>query len=271
MSKKMKIAILGTGASALFAAKAAKDAGHEPLIIGIKEFSFPPGPFWFHWVPDDVKAKMEGTKITVIPEGRERKYQSLQWGKVPNGVKSSFPDRVAVVVGYNPSETAELMSSMFMLKLPQALTDAQIRNYCEEWDLVFQTFPTKESKAVQQHPLMPYYVGALYNAGAATDNYVVYNGTGTGIWLRKVFLWGNLFFEFPKNLELDQIKPVMDRTYPNLEYHKLYDMHPGTKPIQLPLSAPMNLHLVGRWAEWNTKRLSHEAYKIVKEIIQRNA
>lgn len=269
MSKKLNIAILGTGASALFAAKAAKDLGHEPLVIGVKGFNFPPGPFWFHWVPEDIKQKVKEYKITLIPEGTERKYQSLQWGRKPRGVTSSFPKKIMDVVGYNPEEVYNAMKQTFTLKMTKPLSEEEIRGLCYNYDLVFQTFPTEFSKEVQK-PYQPYYMGALYNFDPNSDfeNFVTYNGTGDGIYVRKVLLWGNMFFEFPKNLALDEIKKVMTRIYPEMKYHLLHDMNPWTAPITLPIGAPKNLYLVGRWAEWNTKRLSHEAYNIVKEIIK---
>lgn len=269
MSKKLNIAILGTGASALFAAKAAKDLGHEPLVIGVKGFNFPPGPFWFHWVPEDIKQKVKEYKITLIPEGTEHDYQSLQWGRKPRGVSSSFPKKIMEVIGYNPSEVEKVLCpTLFVQKMPKPLSEEEIRGLCYNYDFVFQTFPTELSKDVQK-PYQPYYMGALYGFDPNSDfeNFVVYNGTGDGIYVRKVLLWGNFFFEFPKNLALDEIKKVMDRIHPEMQYYKLYDMNPWTLPLELPITSPPNLHLVGRWAEWNTKRLSHEAYNIVKEII----
>lgn len=261
------IAILGSGASALFAAKAAKDFSAEPMCIAVKKFDFPPGPFWFHWVPDDIQQKVTGTEITLIPEGSERKYQSLQWGRAPRGISSSFPKKVTKVIGYNPTEVAKVMSPTFTLKMPKLLSEEEIRGICYNYDYVFQTFPTELSKTVQK-PKQPYYIGTIYNFGPETENFVMYNGTGSGIWVRKIFLWGNLFFEFPKNLALDMIEPVMRRTHSEIEYHKLLDINPFAEPLQLPITAPPNLHLVGRWAEWNTKRLSHEVYQIVKDIIK---
>ena len=266
------IAVLGAGAAGQFAALAAHDLGHRVTIITTKNFYAPPGPFWFHWVPDSLKDKVEPVEITLIPDGTEKEYQSLQWGRAPHGISSSFPKKITTAIGYNPVEVVwGAMPSFKIHKLSskEKLNADQIEVFCDHYDLVFQTFPTDLSKDIMK-PKQPYFVGEKLNFAPANgdkDNFVVYNGTGKGIWVRKVFLWGNLYFEFPKNLSLDMIEPVMERTHPDLTYHQLWDLNPYGAPYQLGAYAPRNLHLVGRWAEWNTKRLSHEAYDIAKELI----
>lgn len=263
MSNKPKILILGSGASALFAAKAVQDFGALSLCASITPFSVPPGAFWFHWVPGDVAEKIKPTDITVHAEGDSRKYMNLQWSINPWGLTSSFPTAAKQVVqGYKPSDVYAVMKPTFFVQLENMLSDREITELCSSYDFVFQTFATEMSKQFQ--PYKPFfYMGIAEGAEDPTNNYVIYNGLDDRrIWCRKAALWGDVYYEFPKEIELESIQEVMDRREEtkNLKYVKLIDLDPFTDPWTLPSSSPKNLHLIGRWAEWNTKRLSHEAY-----------
>ena len=270
MSKK--IAILGMGVTGIYAAFAAEEAGHNVTVFTKnKNILFPPGPFWLHWLPDSLTDKFEPTPIYHIGRGSERKYQSLQWGRIPKThPKSSFPEKDEFKYGYNPKDVLPAMAPTNIKIIKKFLTDEDVDIMAENYDEIFQTFPSELSK-IYQPPLLEYYMGIdifEFRKNTSKDNYVIYNGTGEGIVVREINLWMKKFLEFPKYVALKEIKKVYsDQRY---KFIKLFDLDPFSKIWTQPFQIDPKIHLVGRWAEWNNKRLSHEAYKIVKDILAKD-
>ena len=259
---KLKIAIIGLGASGAFAARAAYDMGNDVEIYATQNGKMSPGATWLHWLPEDMSQQVAPANIYVIGKGTGSSYSRLQWGQV---FPSSFPKEPVWEKGYDPEVVlAKLVPSSCNVNfVPFPLSDADIRDLSTGFDLVFQTFPTRESKE-QQPALVPFVAAAQFGNANPDVNYVVYNGTGKGIVVREAQLFGNKFLEFPKNMTLEEVyglHPVET----GWQYTVLKDIHPNTKPWS---HSDPKIKLVGRFAEWDRRVLSHDAYARVQTIIQ---
>ena len=267
-SNRTKVAVLGLGMAGAYAAKAASDNGCFVQVYQHGKTQFPLGAFWQHWVPPDIAKVVPATSIKMIPEGTASNYMSLQWGRVPNNhIKSSFPAKTKVVAGYNPEKVLAAMIPENVMTLENPISTEEVFLLCEQYDFVFQTFPAEYSYSAQK-PLIPFWTAALYNSCDPEINEVWYNGTGEGHIVRSAKLWGNQYFEFPKYLSYEEIRKVTPAgVLEKMVFQELKDMSPFTVGFQPSVYSPSNLHFVGRWAEWNNKRLTHQVYAVTEEIL----
>ena len=101
-----------------------------------------------------------------------------------------------------------------------------------------------------------------------SKNFVVYNGTHEGLVVREAQLFGNHFLEFPKGLTQEHDLEEWPIDLKGYKVVMLKDLDPRTKPWHQPKG---NIRLIGRWAQWDRKILSHDAYGIVQKMIQEYA
>lgn len=259
---KLKIAIVGLGAAGAFAARAAYDMGCEVEIFSTTQtLQMSPGATWLHWIPEDVAAKFTPTQIYVVGKGTAEQYSKRQWGKV---VPSSFPTEPVWEIGYDPMKVLPdlVPASCNVNMIPYQMSDTDVADMSVAFDMVFQTFPTKDSKEFQP-PLIPFVAAAKIGTEPLDKNYAVYNGTKDGFVVREAVLFGSKFLEFPKNMLLRELEEVVDLT----EYKTvtLKDLDPATKPWQ---HSHPKIHLLGRMAMWDRKFLSHDAYAFAQKKIQ---
>lgn len=257
-----KVAILGAGASGAFAAKACTDAGVETHMYYCDTGKVSPGAFWLHWVPIDIVPQVPAYPIYIRCWGDEEEYRRRQWGGLAHLTNSSFVSGITVEEGRDPSDVFPYLITSEVQRhiTPKFLTEEEIKFMAKGFDLVLQTFPTKESLR-EQPALIPYIIIASDNA-IHDPNVVTYNGSGIGLWVRDAVLFGNHFVEYPKYVTRDEIEDHRDLT--GYKVITLRDIHPSTKPWQKEKD---NIHLIGRFAEWNRKRLSHEVYGLVKDLL----
>lgn len=257
-----KIAIVGFGPTAIFAARAAYDLGCKVEIFTDKARPMPPGATWLHWVPEDIAQEFASTPIYVVGKGTSAEYTKRQWGfECP----SSFPTKAVWEHGYDPQKVLDslLPVECNVNLMGYAMSDADVQDLAKSYDLVFQTFPTKESKE-QQPALMSFVAAAKLGTDDPSQNWVVYNGTKEGLVVREASIFGNHFLEFPKNISMEEIK----KSHPLSSDYKmveLRDLHPHTKPWDFKHP---KIKLLGRWAQWDRKVLSHDAYSLCQKFIQ---
>jgi hypothetical protein len=257
-----KIAIIGFGPTAVFAAKAAYDMGYQVEIYTDQQKPMPPGATWLHWLPEDVSHQFKPVQIYVVGQGTSEQYTKRQWGQVH---PSSFPLKPVWEVGYNPTQVLDklLPTECNVNLVPYRMSDADVRDLSVSFDLVFQTFPTREHRESQPQ-LLPFVAAARLGTEDPTKNYVVYNGTKKGIVVREASLFGNHFVEFPKGMTEDEVNE--SHTW-NTGYKvaELKDLDPRTQPVQQPVG---KIKLLGRWAQWDRRVLSHDAYNLAVKFIE---
>jgi len=260
-----RVAIIGAGPTAAFVAKACIDFGAYTTLYAHGDIGkIPPGAFYFHWLPPELAKKHIPIQILVQGKGTAENYVKLQWGTNFVSTENSFPPQPRWEPAYNPSEVfSDLLSPKCVVQYIEfPFTDVNVEYLTTVYDLIFQTFPTQASKE-KQPPLIPYYMGVRYGTEDENTPYISYNGTGRDIVVREASLFGNLFLEFPKNVGEEFIKSNMDVT--GFRLVELKDMHPDTKPW---ISDNPKIKFMGRWAEWSTHRLTHEAYALTIAALQ---
>jgi hypothetical protein len=199
--------------------------------------------------------------------GDEKYYIERQWGDLKSFVPdSSFPKQSVWEYGYDPSKVMEdlVPADCDVQVMSYPLSDTDIKDLAPSYDLVFQTFATKESKE-HQPPLVQFMVAAKLGNSDPSKNFVVYNGDkDDNIIVREAQLFGNHFLEFPKGINQEQILSHWPMDMTGYKVSMLKDLDPRTKPWQQPKG---NIRLIGRWAQWDRKILSHHAYAIAQQMI----
>jgi hypothetical protein len=260
---KRKVAIIGLGAAGAFAARAAYDMRCDvDIYVSGVTFTPPPGAFWMHWVPEDVTSQATPASIYIQGVGSATQYTKRQWGKP---FPSSFPATPVWETGYNPAEVLPLLVPAVCeeIHLPYPLSDADVLDISRKYDMVFQTFASKQSRA-EQPPLRSFIAAAQFGIAPTDLHWVMYNGTPKGLVVREAQLFGNKFLEFPKDVGLAEIEAQHDLT--GYQSVMLKDLDPTTKPWQ---SDPKSkVKFVGRMAMWDRKFLSHDSYKYVQTVLQ---
>lgn len=260
-----KVAIIGLGPAGAYAAKAASDAGCEVDVYTFGEAKPAPGAFWLHWLPEDLAKTHKHENIYVMGKGDAPHYGNLQWGD--SGLWGSFPEKPYWTKGWD-------FQKIFYSLLPMRcqvhqtafpLSDTDIKDLSSQYDRIFQTFPKKMHLEIRPKKV-PFVAAMAETSGEEPNNVVVYNGTGEGIVVREAVLFGNHYLEFPKGMSQEEVWSQHPLGEEDWKFVTLKDLHPATKPVQQ--DPGYKVQLVGRWAEWNSKRLSHEVYKIVQDILE---
>lgn len=266
------VAILGLGPTGVFAARAARDAGARVTIYALPSafVHTPPGSFWLHWLPDELAQRYPKSPILISSIGTEDVYFAKQWGvPLTKGRSSSFPVLGDEMTGgYDPKVFLPMLLPDDCDKIPllKPLDTPSITSISQEHDLVFCTFALQEHLAIQP-PLRAYAALVIGNTMSPGRNVVVYDGNPLSMVVRTAVLFGYYYIEFPKTktqVELDALE-VMKDLKPTARMAVLRDLDLDTKPIEQDPRA--KLQLIGRFAEWNRKRLSHETYQQVYEKV----
>jgi hypothetical protein len=205
------------------------------------------------------------TQIYIQGQGTARQYIKRQWGALSDNVTSSFPEQPVWELGYDPTLVLKYLvpPACEEIRLPYALSDADIADLSGKYDLVFQTFPTRESKT-QQPPLLSFVAAARFGDEEPDKNWVVYNGTNKSLIVREAVLFGNHFIEYPKNVSVTEVKESSDLS--GWQTVVLQDLDPRCKSwVQ---DRKSKIRLVGRLAMWDRTFLSHDAYAYVQKCIK---
>jgi len=269
-----EIAILGSGPSAAFAYQACLKAGYGPheIFVATAKLTEPPaGAFWFHWVPNHIRA----VKVPIVLKGvgTEEGYLSKQWRRHLSGVPSSFPKTEQRMSGYPVSryvwrqmwEGADILPGF-------AFTDQAVRDLAQDFEKVIQTFPSKAAIHAYRdytvlYPTVVYEVAhewpewekflhsfsteILYSPQGV---YCLYNGLAHDDWVRATYSLGKVMVEYPWYTPLDTLPTegtVLNR-----------DIVPWAGDLD-PMPPAENVLMVGRYATWQRKQLSHETFGIV--------
>lgn len=146
-----KVCILGAGSVAAFIYAACKSYDINPDIYTKGTVRIPNGAFWYHWVPNYVDLEPETIRIYSV--GDELGYVRKQWGDTVkvNPNSSSFPRSPKIVKGWNPSQAYPMiMRECNIIYTGMDQDDEYSRLKSEEYDLVFQTYPTRHHYEAKQ-------------------------------------------------------------------------------------------------------------------------
>lgn len=265
----MKVLIIGAGPSAIFAHEACKDLGIKARVISKAKVAPSNGAFWLHWVPKSYRmANLFSIGIRGV--GTEKIYLEKQWGK-SEGILSSFPKDDRAEVGYK-SDVLNQMSVNMTVRLTDTVTDEELGKLAHRYAHVFMTGPLQRSKAERMVTLFP--VAKISDRSWQRKFCEDFNEkfhtcfceqwdkcTYLGIespFVRASMLHGNLFIEMSPKTDAYFID-LMREVYLS-EIFTMADIAPWIEPWD-PTDVPApNIHLIGRFATWNRKVLSSDAY-----------
>lgn len=262
-----KIAILGSGLSAAFATRACMDLGVRPDVFSNQSsYVIPKGAIWFHSLP----FKAETQHIANISWGTESVYLRKQWGSANINWNSSFPKGIKVQSGYPVAENLPRLWEGAEITPVEKLSDKDVELLAKDYDLVIQSFPTERSRKqldrfVVRIPILPSEDCIQSNKFVEqrdkhrADVLVVYNGTSQ-LWVRRTFDGENFYTEYPSEYATEYIR------FP--EATVVADLHPDCPTYLDPLAS--NILLVGRYATWDRKVLSHQTYSKVSTVIKKH-
>lgn len=274
----MKIAILGGGTTAAYVYAACSRFEEETGEVNIEVITSAvieptSGAFWLREIPDDLKSDFRDELIHLFCMGDKENYLRRQWGKSFNldvFSSSSFDkyDYSPTVFGYNPAKIIpELWKGADIRFTGRDMLDGDIMHLARSYDVVFCTFPTqrsskymRESGALVKIPVL--LLQAEYNH-EKRKNIVLYNGTPLGAMVRVSQLFGSFAMEY----SYDHI--VNMDAYPDkVRLRRLLDIKPDAPKWDPDETPANNVFLLGRYAEWNRTRLSHEVYDLTQNILR---
>ncbi len=253
----LRIAIIGGGPSAAFAYRACWDMRLNPTVYADKLTS-PNGAFYIHDMPvtcpPDIR-KQYAKSIHYIGIGTAEGYAEKMWGNPQ--IKTSFPITPRTEIGYDPAIINWLWTDLDRLHPCGKLTDDGVVAIASQYDLVIQTFPTDESKKYRTIDQIP-----VFTKSIEPMNHILllYSGDNSP-WVRATFSGEKLSLEYPKDFPTTE-----DLLY--WTFSSVPDLPPETSDwIKGPAS---NVKLVGRFAQYNRKILSHHAYDRVLKLLKRS-
>lgn len=271
-----KYAILGGGPSAAYALQGLLDAGIHPQEIVIYGTLSPPpkGAFWFHWIPDSINVNND--KMLVIGLGDADNYSRKMWGKV---VPTSFPEQSRYEDAFSPREGMRKMFIEARFLDQGHMTDDIIEEIMSLGHRqVFCTFAPqviKETDLFQKYRRMNPTWSAVLPEDKGGASACTYDGNFSTPWVRTTLYEGVVSVEFPGVMGPED-SDYLGRIW-NIEgaVYNVPDIHPDCPPT-LPAifrsisrsTFGMNFHLIGRFATYERKALSHDAYGFVQRVVK---
>jgi hypothetical protein len=248
----MKVAILGAGPTAAFIARACLDCGIRPDVFAAKRVHPIGGAFWIYEVPESIAPFVSDKQPIYISKiGTAEGYAQKMWGDPT--LKTSFSSIEEVSWGYSPEEVLPLLWGDLSYEEEYLKSDEQVALLARSYDLVFQTFPTKKSLDQQGTWREPFFI-INHRVWSGQINEVTYDGDLFSPYLRASYLFGWRSVELRERVEL--LNP----------YEKGvsgWKLHPGTP--RWTTAPAKNVILLGRFAQWDRKLLSHQAYRTTRQ------
>ena len=255
------VAILGTGPSAAYAAMACNDASVSYDIISNRSpvMHFP-GAFWPRL--NLTGAPIPKVEVKIYSVGTAEGYLRKQWGEVsPEWLKeTSFPIKARTELAYNPYELFRPFWATKNIHLVEGLSDEAIADIAKEYAIVFMTFATQKSREAMK-PYSIRYPIASYKYSTTNHHYCIYNGEEPNHIVRMSSLFGYIHLEYSKDY-IPKTELVGDG-----QITWVPDTLPDTPEWDLADVPAKNVFLIGRYAQWKRKVLSHDAYAEVQSIL----
>jgi hypothetical protein len=267
-----KVAVLGSGASAAFAVAACKDIGAEVKVyssVHPNELSTQMGAFFLHDIPPNI-GHIESVAVDIDSIGEASVYSEMQWGR---NIPTSFPSERRTERWYSPMYLNRVWQDVTVFRETLSKEDI-VRLTQLGYDWVFHSFPLVErTDSIVRFPIL---VGNQYSH---LRDFILYNGTIQFDWVRLTRQFGNLCLEYPHNISVDDeclfrdmvgdldslgIEGLQSKDYPQWEHVWGRDIVPETEPLTSEEYVQKNIIPIGRFATWDRKMLSHQAYTIVK-------
>lgn len=250
------VAIIGGGPSAAFAYRACWDMHLNPTVYA-DELITPSGAFYIHKMPSTCPMTIREQykkRVSWISLGTAEGYAEKMWGD-PN-IKTSFPVLPRMEIGYDPAIIGWLWTDVILTPCGR-LTDAGVATLADQYDLVIQTFPTDESKKHRDIEHIP----VLSKKIEPMDHIILLYSGDEAPWVRMAFVGDTLSVEYPKTFP--STIDLLPWTFSSMP-----DLPPTTK--RWTKGPASNVELIGRFAQYDRKMLSHHAYGRVMRLLKRS-
>lgn len=267
---ELKVALLGSGASAAFAYRALMDLGIRNVDVYCSNYGSPPhGAFFLRWLPQELSERYEQDRIRFVSIGDKQTFVNKRWPHPKPEWKIYFPEVPIDTVGYDPHWLWDsLWEGASIDQIAGLLSDADIRDYGKFYSLVFHTFPSQESKREQPNrlctPIKLYprksRPGAeIREIVGNAENFVLYSGDPKQEWVRLSYLFGHMALEYP-------VFYPTNAQSTDKSWVRWIDVPPEAEIWDRQL-AP-NIFPVGRMAQWDKRMLAHHSYNRILEIVK---
>lgn len=260
----MKVAIVGSGASAAFAVWACQDVGVTPLVISDKAPSVQSsGAFFLHWLPESVRAYFPQLNVLISSQGSAEGYTRKQWGRV---IPSSFPKEQRTEKWYSSEAINWLWEHFYVNVNPGKLSDESLLKLGQEHDWVFHTFPSEQSqrsRALVKFPVIDFTSPEPFNQQASRnglDGSIVYNGIEDQPWTRSTLAFGRCSTEYARVFNGKEFDSAKIAEPFGFKVNWLRDIPPEIERVRPEEHLATNIIPLGRFAEWDRRLLSHQSY-----------
>lgn len=269
-----RVAIVGYGASAMYAVLACNDKGIIPTVYA-RTLTIPKGAFWLYSLPVEVGRKFINHKIRIASIGKREVYISKQWNieDLPKTYKSSFPEKEEIRTnGYDPSTVIPYILSdskrCRVERINRNFGDQDLQLLSKPYDFVFHSFPSSKLRSMFSEYIEKRKVITIPSKDAITSGYinslentVLYDGTYGNIFVRKSFLFDTVYLELGNY----ECKPLVEHILDSIPNSSL-SFFPDIKPNSVP-NYPYHVQgrhgviiPIGRGATFNRSELSHDTY-----------
>jgi len=265
---KAHVCIIGAGATGAYAYQACLDLGAKVDILTEKMSAPPPGAFYLHWLPANLKPRFAPEKVLYVGLGTKVNYLKRQWPELTEfhnstveGMTTSFPSSPRWEYGWDARAVWEgLWDGANITLAAGRYSDQDIKDLAKTYDLVFHTFPSQESAATQPKLVMvPIQVYKEMAMGQSVkklvgdfQHFIIYNGLPPKEghpWVRLSQIWGRVSAEHSHT-------SALAKGGDDIELRP--DLVPGTHPWKKLIGK--NILPIGRYATWERSYLSHMAF-----------
>lgn len=275
--KQKEVAIVGSGASAMYAVLACNAVGIKPDVFS-KDLVVTPGAFWLKYLPRNVREFFKEEEIAILSIGSREAYINKQWTSIPADYKSSFPSKNDKEVGYNPEIVLPYVFTLgdycHLITLKESLADDDLGYLSDNYKFVFHSFPTQKAKEVYRDKIVKNLsIISLHDKSLLTirslqntANWCMYDGDPTSVAVRQSALFGKFYIELSKYASPENVEFIVNN-YPNSKISFFFDLAPGDYSAGC-FPVKERIIPIGRPATFNRKELSSDTFSRVINILE---